>query len=83
MTYDQSDLATLERTAFQRGDTVLAEVAGQALDLEGATDRADALQDVVEGIRARISEANYRTGKKQELRDLIDAILGELEEVPK
>lgn len=83
MTYDQSDLATLERTAFQRGDTVLAEVAGYALDLSAADDRAEALSDVVEGIQARIAEANYRTGKKSELRALIDAIISELEEVPK
>ena len=80
MRYDQNDLATLERHAFSNGDTLLADVAGQALDNEAECERADRLHEIVEGIRERIAEANYKTGKKQELRDLIDAIINELNE---
>ncbi len=78
MTYDQSDLATLERHAFANGDTLIAELAGLALGHEEETERSEQLQSIIDGIEQCICEANWRTGKKAELRELIEAIRNEI-----
>lgn len=75
-----TDYATLERNAYQRGDMALATACAAAMDAESAADEAGRLRDVVEGIRERITEANWRTGKKAELRKLIEAVINELAE---
>lgn len=77
---DDLPLSTIEREAWQRGDSLLAAVAAQAADNEDAQTEVERLQDVVGGIRDRITEANWRTGKKAELRELVEAIIGELAE---
>ena len=76
----ETDLSAAEREAYQRGDVERAELLGALMDQEDESERADALQNVVDGIRERITEANWRTGKKAELRELIEAIVKELTE---
>ena len=68
----------LERNAWQRGDRQLAELAAIATDTEETEEELYQAQQVIEGIRERISGANYRTGKKAELLELIEEIIGEL-----
>ena len=74
-------LEELERAAYISGDTERADLLGQLMDAEGMEPKNIALQDVVDGIRGRIAEADWKTGKKAELRELIKDILKELEEV--
>ena len=76
----ETDLSTAEREAYMEGDYERAELLGALMDQEDEASRADALQNVVEGIRERITEANWRTGKKSELRELVEAIVNELAE---
>ena len=73
-------LSDIEREAWQRGDYMLAEVAATALAATDATAEADRLQGIVDGIQERMTEANWRTGKKAELRELLEAIYNELVE---
>ena len=70
-----------ERAAYMDGDLERADLFGQLMDAEDFEPENEKLSDVVEGIRGRITEANWKTGKKAELRDLIEDILKELEEV--
>ena len=74
-------LEELERAAYISGDTERADLLGQLMDAEEYEPNANALQDVVDSIRARIAEADWKMGKKAELRELIKDILKELEEV--
>lgn len=83
MRYDEIDLSTIEREAYVTGDARLAAIAALALDAEAEQDRADGLDSVIYGIRERITESNWRTGKKAELRELIENIIAELNEAPK
>ena len=80
MIYGELDLATEERNAWQAGDYQRAQALAQAIDASEAFDRAEALKGVVEAVRERITEANWRTGKKAELRELVEAIINELAE---
>lgn len=74
------DFATAEREAWQRGDMAQAAAFALALDAEEAQAETEQLRDIVDGIRERITEANWRTGKKAELRELVEAIIAELAE---
>ena len=78
MLYTDRDLATEERNAWQRGDYAAAELLALAIDLEPDALRADELQSKLDNIRERITEANWRTGKKAELRELVEQIIAEL-----
>ncbi len=78
--YHETDYATAEREAWQRGDMAQAAAFAMALDAEEAQAETEQLRDIVEGIRERITEANWRTGKKAELRELVEAIIAELAE---
>ena len=80
MQYDDMDLATEWRNAYAAADDKLAAAFALALDLTDAQAEADRLKGVVDGIRALITEANWRTGKKAELRELVEAIVNELAE---
>lgn len=60
----EPDYAALERAAWQRGDAFQAEVYQRALEAQYKLEQIDAL----------ITAANWRTGKKAELRELGDAI---------
>ena len=80
MRYEETDFSTIERHAWAAGDQQTAQLAAAALGYEEAQQRADELENIVGGIRERITEANWRTGKKAELRELIEAIIGELAE---
>jgi len=80
MIYGDLDLATEERNAWQRGDKRLADALALAMDADEQSALVDKLQNVVDGIRERITESNYRTGKKAELRELVEAIVNELAE---
>ena len=70
-----------ERAAYMAGDLERADLLGQLMDAEDFELDRDNLSSVVEGIRGRITEANWRTGKKAELQELIGDIISELEEV--
>ena len=76
----ETDLSAAEREAYQRGDIERAELLGALMDSQEEESRADSLQSIVDGIRDRITEANWRTGKKAELRELVEAIVNELAE---
>ena len=81
MIYTSQYLSEQERAAFQRGDRERAELLGKLIDAETDAERIGELENVIDGIRERITEANWRTGKKAELRDLVEAIVAELAEV--
>ena len=70
-----------ERAAYIAGDLGRADLLGQLMDAGDLEPEWVKLSDVVEGIRGRITEANWKTGKKAELRELIGGIISELEEV--
>ena len=76
----EPDYVTLERNAWQRGDYEAADLLALALDAGETQAEADRLQSIVAGIHERITEANWRTGKKAELRDLVESIVNELAE---
>jgi len=80
MIYGELDLATEERNAWQAGDYQRAQALALAIDAAEDAPRVEELQDVLDAIRERITEANWRTGKKAELRDLVEAIVNELAE---
>ena len=80
MIYTETDLATQERNAWQRGDTALAEATAAAMQADDLQAENERLQGVVESIDALIVESVWRTGKKAELVELIEAIRGELRE---
>ena len=75
---DSPAYCELEREAYTRGDTLTAELAAAAMDGEAAQAKADELDYKLERIEALITGANWRTGKKAELRDLIEAIAQEV-----
>jgi hypothetical protein len=79
MTYGELDLLTEERNAWQRGDYPRAEALALAIAAEEDITRADNLQGITDAIRERITAANWRTGKKAELRELIEGILNDLD----
>ena len=74
------DYATEERNAWQRGDNQQAEVFAALMEQQETLTENDRLQGVVDGIQERITEANWRTGKKAELRELVESIINELAE---
>jgi hypothetical protein len=83
------DLATIERNAYQRGDMQVAQLAALALDCEQAESEMDDLRmdvacfiKVIAAINARIAESDWRNDGKTKLRELIEAIISELEEAP-
>ncbi len=78
--YDEVDFETAERNAWQRGDVAQAAAFAAAADAQMAQSEAEQLRDIVDGIHKRITEANWRTGKKAELRELVEAIIAELAE---
>ena len=81
MIYDtERDYATLERNAWQRGDYEQAAAFAALLEQEETLTENEHLQGIVDGIQERITEANWRTGKKAELRELIESIVNELTE---
>ena len=80
MIYGERDLATEERNAWQAGDYQRAQALALAIDAAEDAPRVEELQDVLDAIRERITEANWRTGKKAELRELVEAIINELAE---
>lgn len=73
-------LDELERAAYIAGDLERADLFGRLMNAEEFEPEVENLSDVVEGIRGRITEANWKTGKKTELRELVEDILSELEE---
>ncbi len=78
MLYTDRDLVTEERNAWQRGDYAAAELLALAIDTEQDALRADDLQSKLDNIHERITCANWRTGKKAELRELVEQIIAEL-----
>ena len=76
----EPDYVTLERNAWQRGDYEQAQAFALLMEQEETLTENDRLQGIVAGIHERITEANWRTGKKAELRDLVESIVNELAE---
>lgn len=81
-------LDELERAAYQAGDLERADLLARLIDAENfelerdsLSEERDRLFNVVEDIKARIMETNWRTEKKAELQQLVGDILEELEEV--
>ena len=80
MVYTDRNIAEQERDAWQAGNYELAEALAMAMEADEAETELYNLQSVVDGIRERITEANWRTGKKAELRELVKSIINELAE---
>lgn len=80
MVYTDKALNEQERAAWLSGNYELAEALALAMEADQAETELYNLRSVVDGIRARITEANWRTGKKAELRELVEAIVNELAE---
>ena len=80
MIYGTQDLLTEERNACQRGDHTLAEALGVAIDFDAADTRVRDLECVLDDLRAAITEANWRTDMKAELRELVQCISVKLAE---
>ena len=81
MIYDiDPDYATLERNAWQRGDHEQAQAFELLMEQEETLTENERLQGIVDGIQERITEANWRTGKKAELCELVESIVNELAE---
>lgn len=78
MIYQAENYAERERAAWQAGDYERAELLGLASELDAALDKVN----VLDAIYDRIVEANWRTGKKAELRDLIEQILAYIDATP-
>lgn len=78
MLYTDRDLVTEERNAWQRGDYAAAELLALAMDTERDALHAEELQSKLDNIRERITRASWRTGKKAELRELVEQIIAEL-----
>ena len=78
MIYGTENYAERERAAWQAGDHERAELLGLAGELDAALDKANLL----DAIHDRIIEANWRTGKKAELRELIEQILADIDAAP-
>ena len=78
MLYTDRDLVTEERNAWQRGDYAAAELLALVVDTEQDALRADELQSKMDNIREWITRASWRTGKKAELRELVERIIAEL-----
>lgn len=74
----EPDYSTLERDAWHRGDTYLADVYARALEAETLEAAQSEAQYKLDRIEAIITEANWRTGKKAELREMGDRIYQEL-----
>ncbi len=79
------DIAQIERHAYASGDMQVASLAAEALEAqtyaqewEAEFEKSDAerrrLQKAIADIEAVFGEVNYRTGKKGELRQLIESI---------
>ena len=83
MVYTDRNLAEQERAAWQAGNYELAEALAGAMQADEAETERYNLESALQGIRERITEANWRTGKKAELRELVEAIIGELAECGK
>ena len=81
MTYlDAEPLSDIERQAWQRGDSLTANLAAQAIEGAEAIDRAEIAENALENIRDLFTESNWRTGEKAELRTLLDAIYAKTRE---
>ena len=78
MRYDELDLDLIERRAYVAGNLELAKISALASEAEDLQTEVGDLRDALDYIRTRITEANWRTGKKAELRELIETILSEL-----
>jgi alkyl sulfatase BDS1-like metallo-beta-lactamase superfamily hydrolase len=78
MIYGTQNLEEQERNAWQRGDYPLAEALQLAIDADEDQERASELQCIVDDIRDEITAANWRTGKKTELRELVEKIVAKL-----
>jgi hypothetical protein len=78
MIYGTQNLEERERDAWRAGNYPLAEALQLAIDAGEDTERASELQCVVDDIRDEITAANWRTGKKAELRDLVEKIVAKL-----
>ena len=83
MVHTDSNLSEQERDAWQAGNYALAEALALAMEADEAETSRYNLESALEGIRGLITEANWRTGKKAELRELVESIVGELAEVGK
>jgi hypothetical protein len=81
MVYGELELTTEERRAWQAGDYLRAEALALAIDAGEDHERASELQCIVDDIRDEITAANWRTGKKAELRKLVESIINKLAEV--
>jgi hypothetical protein len=64
----------LERQAWISGDTEKAGMLARISDGMELEDQRDNLQEKIDNILTLITEANWRTGKKAELVELIQAI---------
>lgn len=68
-----------EREAFMQGDHAKAELLAIAMEQEAMEETLWSAQASLDGIQAAITEANWRTGKKTELRELIEEIISILD----
>ena len=82
MTYGTRDLLTEERNAWQRGDYELADALALAFDAEKSESRAQDLHCVLDDIHTAITESNWRTGTKGDLRKLVRRISDTLKGAP-
>jgi hypothetical protein len=78
MIYETQNLEEQERDAWQRGDYPLAEALQLAIDRGEDQERASELQCIVDDIREEITAANWHTGKKAELRELVEKVVARL-----
>ena len=72
------DFNLIERRAYCEGDYERAELAALASESEDAQSKLADLEYKFETIRDLIVEANWKTGKKAELRELVESIADEL-----
>ena len=72
------DYAQLERDAWQRGDHSQADAYARALEASELETEKDEAVYKVERIQELITQANWRTGKKAELRELVEQIRDEV-----
>ena len=78
MIYGTQNLEEQERNAWQAGNYPLAEALQLAIDAGEDQELASELQCIVDDIRDEITAASWRTGKKAELRDLVEKIVAKL-----
>lgn len=69
---DRMDLASLERAAFQRGDNLVAELAGRLIDAEGVGDVKPHLDEAY----SQFPEDDFLSSITEELGELADKMRG-------